>query len=310
MNLLVGYDGGEEGRAALSLAKEYALLTRSDVYVVTSMRGGASERQSAISKADQGLSLAKTTLERSGVPCRTQLLVRNLSPGEDLVRFAEENQIDHIFLGIRKKSRAQKTIMGSTSRYVILESPCPVHAIKFDVNRIRTTDLLKDRRVLVVDDEPDIRSTIEDLLHMCLIDTASSFEEANRYLQGFHYDIAILDIMGVRGYDILQITRKRDIPSLMLTAHALSPENLKKSIQKGADSYIPKEEMSNLETHVADVLKSRIQGGKGYGAWLHTLKAIFDKSFGKDWKDTDREFWKSIEETGGGHPDPTRNKPD
>jgi CheY-like chemotaxis protein/nucleotide-binding universal stress UspA family protein len=309
MNLLVGFDGGEEGRAALSLAKEYALLTQSDVYVVTSMKGGTSERQSAISKADQGLFLAKTILERSGVACITQLLVRNLSPGEDLVQFATENQIDHIFLGIRKKSRAQKTIMGSTSRYVILEASCPVHTIKVDIGRFGTQDLLKDRRVLVVDDEPDILATVEDLLHMCLIDTASSYEEAKNYLKTFHYDIVILDIMGVRGYDLLQITRKKEIPALMLTAHALSPENLKKSIQKGADSYIPKEEMSDLETHVADVLRSRIQGEKGYGAFLHTLKSIFEKSFGKDWKDTDREFWESLETKTGEQSDTKQNKP-
>lgn len=47
-------------------------------------------------------------MQNSGVECDAQQSVRGLSSGEDLVKFAEENEIDHIFLGIKKKSRAQK----------------------------------------------------------------------------------------------------------------------------------------------------------------------------------------------------------
>jgi nucleotide-binding universal stress UspA family protein/CheY-like chemotaxis protein len=296
MRLLVGYNGGEEGRLNLSLARDYALLTNSSVYIVTSMTGGPSEKQLEIAKADQGLVLAKQLMERSDIPCKTQLSVRNLSPGEDLVRFAQENEIDHIFLGITKKSKAQKIIMGSTSQYVILNATCPVHIVRFDINTIKTEDLLKDRRILVVDDEPDILDSVEELLDVCVIDTASDFEEAEKYLEQGSYDIAILDIMGVRGFDVLQITKRKDIPSLMLTANALNPENLKESIQKGADSYIPKDEMVNLDNHIADVIKARIQGRQGYGAWFNRLKSVFDKMFGKNWREKDREFWNKFDD--------------
>ncbi len=296
MKLLVGYNGGEEGRLNLSFAKEFALLTRSFVYIVTSMTGGPSEKQSAIARADQGLLSAKQLMERSGIPCETQLSVRNLSPGEDLVRFAREKEIDHIFLGIVKKSKAQKIIMGSTSQYVILNAACPVHIVRFDLETISPQDLIRDRRVLVVDDEPDVLDSVQELLDMCLIDTAADFETAETYLEERSYDIAILDIMGVRGFDVLQIARKKDIPCVMLTANALSPENLKESIQKGADSYIPKEEMVNIDSHIADVIKARIQGRQGYGLWFRRLKTIFDKIFGKDWREKDREFWNAFDD--------------
>jgi DNA-binding response OmpR family regulator len=36
------------------------------------------------------------------------------------------------------------------------------------------------------------------------------------------YHIAVLDIMGVRGCELLEIANKKDIPALMLTAHAIS----------------------------------------------------------------------------------------
>jgi nucleotide-binding universal stress UspA family protein/CheY-like chemotaxis protein len=300
MKILVGYNGGEVGRLALSLARDHARQNNAFVYVVTSMEGGASEKQSDIIKAEEDLAFAKKLMKNSNVQCDAQQSVRGLSPGEDLIKFTKEHEIDHIFLGIRKKSKAQKAIMGSTSRYIILKATCPVTTVRFDLAKIKTETLLKDRRILVVDDEPDILETVEELLDMCSLDTASSFDDAKRLIENNTYDMAILDIMGVSGYDVLELARKKDIPALMLTAHALTPENLKESIQKGADSYIPKDELANLVTHVADVIKARIEGKQGHGAWFSNLKPFFDKSFGKGWRDRDRGFWNSFDDKYGG----------
>ena len=299
MKILVGYNGGEVGRLALSLAKDYARINNAFVYVITSMEGGASEKQSDIIKAEEDLAFAQKLMENSSIQCETHQSVRGLSPGEDLVKFAKENEIDQIFLGIRKKSKAQKAILGSTSRYIILKAHCPVTTVKFDLNNVKTEDLLKGRRILVVDDEPDILETVEELLDMCSLDTAATFDEAKKLLGNNPYDIAILDIMGVSGYDVLELARRRDIPAIMLTAHALTSENLKESIQKGADSYIPKDFLANLASHVADVIKARIEGKQGYGAWFSNLKPYFDKSFGKGWRDKDRSFWNSFDDKYG-----------
>ena len=92
---------------------------------------------------------------------------------------------------------------------------------------------LKGKWILVVDDEEDILHTVYELLEMCKIDTASTYEEAKALLEKNQYHAAILDIMGVRGYDLLDIATKRNIPALMLTAHALTKEDLKKSARKG-----------------------------------------------------------------------------
>jgi len=297
MKILVGYNGGEDCRLALSLARDFAKTNNAFVYVVNSMEGGSSEKQSDILKAEQDLDFASELLTKAGLEYEAHQSVRGLSPSEDLVKFAQENEIDQIFLGIRKKSRAQKAILGSTSRDVILKAACPVTTIKFDPNNIKTIDLLKDRKILVVDDEPDILETVEELLDMCSLDTATSFEEAKKLLNNNQYDLAILDIMGVSGYDVLELARKKDIPALMLTAHALTPENLKESIQKGADSYIPKDDLANLTDHVADVIKARIAGEQG--SWFSILKPSFDKSFGKGWRNKDRTFWNDFDDKYG-----------
>jgi nucleotide-binding universal stress UspA family protein/CheY-like chemotaxis protein len=300
MKIMVGYNGGEVGKRALSLARDYAKTFNAFVYVITSMEGGASEKQSDIAQAQEDLDFAKSFMSDAGIECDAHQSVRGLSPGEDLVKFAEDMDIAHIFLGLKKKSRAQKVLLGSTSAYIILKAPCPVTTVNWDISRLSTEDILKDKKLLIVDDEPDIIETIEELLDMCSLDTAPDFETAKKLLNENRYDIAILDIMGIQGYDLLDLARERKIPALMLTAHALTPENLKESIEKGADAYVPKDELVNIGDHIADVIKSNIKGKQGYGAWFSNLKPFFDKAFGAGWREKDRNFWNSFDDKYGG----------
>jgi nucleotide-binding universal stress UspA family protein/CheY-like chemotaxis protein len=299
MKIMVGYNGGDVGRRALSIARDYAKTYSAFVYVVTSMEGGTSEKQSDIAKAQEDLDFAKSFMQDSGVECDVQQSVRGLSPGEDIIKFARDNDIVHIFLGVRKKSRAQKLLLGSTSSHVILKASCPVTTVNWDISRLSTEDILKDKKILIVDDEPDIIETIEELIDMCSLDTAPTFEIAKKLLLENKYDIAVLDIMGIQGYDLLDLAKKREIPALMLTAHALTPENLKESIEKGADAYVPKDELANIADHIADVIKSNAKGKQGYGAWFSNLKPFFDKAFGKGWREKERTFWNSFDDKYG-----------
>lgn len=154
---------------------------------------------------------------------------------------------------------------------------------------------LKGKRILIVDDEPDILVTLEGLLDECEIDTASDFQTAKALLEKKTFDAAVLDIMGVRGYDILEMTTSKNIPTLMLTAHALNPEDLIKSIKKGALAYIPKDHISEIEAFLEDILEVHEGGGKKPGKWLSKLEHYFEKKFGADWKNkTDPDFWKKM----------------
>lgn len=156
--------------------------------------------------------------------------------------------------------------------------------------------ILKDKRILLVDDEPDILETLEELLYESKTDSASTFESAVDCLRNNTYDAAILDIMGVRGHSLLKITHKLDIPSIMLTAHALTPDNLKLSIEQGADAYVPKEKLVDISLFVADVLSARKQGKKARNSWFSLLKPLFDKLFGEGWRASDQAFWDEFDE--------------
>jgi len=153
---------------------------------------------------------------------------------------------------------------------------------------------LEGKRILIVDDEPDVLDTLEDLLSMCEVTKASNFQDAEGYLQSQYFDIAVLDIMGVKGYDLLEIANKKDIAATMLTAHAFSPENLVKSYKEGAASYLPKEEMINIASFLNDVLEAKEKGKNTWSRWYDRMGSFFEKKFGKEWKESDRDFWEKF----------------
>jgi len=144
------------------------------------------------------------------------------------------------------------------------------------------TAILAGKKLLIVDDEPDVLETLKELLEMCDIDTAADFASAEKLLNQNQYDMAVLDIMGVKGYDLLEIANQKGIPALMLTAHALSSDNFAQSILAGAKAYIPKEKMSDIAIYLADLLKVQAGAQKPF-AWFRRLRAFFDTQFGRDW---------------------------
>ncbi len=157
---------------------------------------------------------------------------------------------------------------------------------------------LRDKVVLVVDDEPDILETVEDQLDMCLVHKAKDYDTALQYLLSYTYDIVILDIMGVNGFELLKTSVSRGFPTVMLTAHALTPTALKQSIKLGAVSFLPKEKLAELEEFLEDIL--RHHGKPSWVTFFDRLGTYFSNRFGPDWKEKDeffKEFEKSVRES-------------
>ncbi|MBI5249488.1 MAG: response regulator [Desulfomonile tiedjei] len=157
------------------------------------------------------------------------------------------------------------------------------------------SEIWKDKLVLAVDDEPDVLETIQELLSECTdvtLHTATSFEKARELLVSYTYDLVILDIMGVRGFDLLEIASLKGLPAVMLTAHAVNPEALKKSIELGARAYLPKDLLQSLVPFLEDVLKLSYQS-----VWKRTLDQLgsfFDERFGSEWRKPEKEFWEEF----------------
>jgi DNA-binding response OmpR family regulator len=151
--------------------------------------------------------------------------------------------------------------------------------------------MLDYKRVLVVDDEVDILDTVEGLLSMCEVVKASTFDEAKSLLETQYFDFAILDIMGVDGYKLVEIAKLRKVVAVMLTAHALSPEDTAKSYKMGAASYVPKEQISNIVTYLNDVLEAKEKGKSTWSRWLERFGDYYERKFGSHWKSKDKGFW-------------------
>ena len=154
-----------------------------------------------------------------------------------------------------------------------------------------TESYLKGKHILAVDDEVDILETIEDILDEATIDTARDYESASQKIRENRYDLAILDIMGVNGLKLLEEAVERSIPTVMLTAHAINPETLMKSIRMGAISYLPKETLAELDELLNDLFGAYKRGEPPWKLLFEKLGEYFDERFGPSWQEKDREFW-------------------
>ncbi|MFH1116204.1 MAG: response regulator [Pseudomonadota bacterium] len=161
---------------------------------------------------------------------------------------------------------------------------------------MESSKILQDKLILAVDDEEDVLDIIEEELSEyanVTLHTSTTFEQAQQYLVSYTYDLVILDIMGVRGFDLLQIADSAGFPVVMLTAHAFTPEALKKSIELGARAYLPKEKLGSLVPFLEDVLKLNY-----HSVWskaLDQVGTLFNKKFGSDWRKTEEVFWEDFE---------------
>ena len=156
-------------------------------------------------------------------------------------------------------------------------------------------NLLAGKKILIVDDEPDVLDTLEELLPNCDLERALTFDEAREKLDSQYFDMAILDIMGVEGYRLLKIATRKNVVAVILTAHALTPDNLMKSYNEGAVSFVPKEQMANLPALLNEILENA-EKGRDYlwDCWLQKVDTFLEKKFGPEWKNKEKEFRKRL----------------
>ena len=130
MKILVGLDGSNTSEAALQLTIKTAKAYNADLLAITSMATGTADKNDEIRSAEKKLEEAKAQVLKAGVSCSTHLLIRGKTVGEDIVAFAAENAIDLIVVGVKRRSRVGKILMGSNAQYVIIKAGCPVVTVK------------------------------------------------------------------------------------------------------------------------------------------------------------------------------------
>jgi nucleotide-binding universal stress UspA family protein len=130
MKIMVCYDGSNAANNALDLAIKHAGVFGAKIFLINSIEGGPQIPRESFDQAEKNLKSAKTLVRKADLACESYLSERGVEPGEDLVQYATENQIDTIFIGARNRSTVGKFIFGSTVQYVILNAACPVVTVK------------------------------------------------------------------------------------------------------------------------------------------------------------------------------------
>ena len=146
-------------------------------------------------------------------------------------------------------------------------------------------DILKEKHILAVDDEPDVLEVVSDELDLCRVTTAKDFATASKLMEEGRFDLVILDIMGVRGFDLLDIATAKKMPAVMLTAHAMTPESLQEAVNRGAVSFLPKEELHRLSELTAEILELVGQGQTHWSRLAGRLGSRFRELWGEAWEE-------------------------
>ena len=130
MKIVVGFDGSNAAMDALKLAVVHGRAFQGRLAVVSSLMGGKDIKDEEIRKAERQLEFAEDYCRKEGAECETHLLIRGMTPGEDLVTFAEEKRAGEVVIGVKRRSKVGKLLFGSNAQYVILNAPCPVVTVR------------------------------------------------------------------------------------------------------------------------------------------------------------------------------------
>ncbi len=153
--------------------------------------------------------------------------------------------------------------------------------------------ILEGKRILVVDDEPDVCEVVKEALASSQVVTAGSFDEALPRITSESFDLVILDIMGVNGFALLEACRANKLPAAMLTAHAVNVESLNLAVKLGAVSFLPKEELQRLPELIAEILEGLEQGQTHWAKLFKRLGPFFKEKLGILWEDEKSKFPKT-----------------
>ena len=287
--ILVPVDGSEHAFKAIEFAADMSKYTDATIHLLhvfkqTKIPEGIEDyiRAEGIKDAPAAvylnavgnhiISVCEDEAKKRGVKHITSSVIAG-DPAEEIINYIKENYIDMVVIGTRELGSISSKVCRGTDRTCVL---------------VRRT-LLDGKRILIVDDEPDVLETLAELLPMCDVVKSTSFDEAKDQLETQSFDVAILDIMGVDGYKLLEIANQRKVIAVMLTAHALSPENTIRSFKEGAASYVPKEKMVHITTYLNDILEAKEKGKHFWWRWFERFGSYYEEKFGSDFRTKDRE---------------------
>lgn len=129
--ILVGLDDSEESWNAF----DYAILEAKKknlekITVLHSKEGGGKTDLAEYRAGEEILERAESLGEKEDIKVETELLMRGVEPDNDIVKFAEENDFNHIIVGHRGRSGIRRVVLGSVAGGVVEKAHCMVTVVR------------------------------------------------------------------------------------------------------------------------------------------------------------------------------------
>ena len=129
MTVVVGYVPDATGYLAVSEAVREARWRKTDVVVVNAVDSGGYVRPTAADERD--LDALAARLDGEGVPHRVQHLdIGGGTAADAVLSIAEEAGAELIVVGIHRRSPVGKALLGSNAQRILVNSTCPVLAVR------------------------------------------------------------------------------------------------------------------------------------------------------------------------------------
>ena len=130
MKILVGYDYSTVTQEVLALAKQQAKAFNAEVHLLRCLTQDPKLQRETVQHAEQNLDHIRREFATMSLACETHVVVSALTAGEEIIQFAEQNSVDLIVIGVRRRSKVGKLLFGSNAQLIILTAPCPVLTVK------------------------------------------------------------------------------------------------------------------------------------------------------------------------------------
>ncbi|SEE03018.1 universal stress protein [Ruania alba] len=127
--IVVGFIATAEGRAALEAAVEEAGRRSDSVTVLVHGPRGAEQED-----VDTAAAEARQLLSGRDISSDVQTVPLGGDVAEALMEAAESLDAALIVIGLRRRSPLGKLILGSNAQRILLDAPCPVLAVKPELN--------------------------------------------------------------------------------------------------------------------------------------------------------------------------------
>ncbi|MCL2831333.1 MAG: universal stress protein [Betaproteobacteria bacterium] len=128
MTILVAYVPRPEGQAALEKGIEIAIRQNENLVVINAGPGGHHEDPN-VANGDEA---EQVEGRLAALPIRAEFrqFVRGKSTIEEIEELVEKLQVSMLVIGLRRRSRVGKLLLGSTAQEILINTSCPVLAVK------------------------------------------------------------------------------------------------------------------------------------------------------------------------------------